>query len=97
MPNINTMIIEIEYYKGDTLLSGKQKTYPVFLRQISQIEADYDRLEDNFIALLCRRYGWEIIESQLSPTYVYDRDTQKTYQLKNKTIEPLAFLDVQTM
>lgn len=76
------MIIEIEFYQGDTLLSGKQIPYAEFLRQIGEIEADYDRTQDNFAALLCRRYGWTIVETSVPPVYVYDRDIQKAYQAK---------------
>ena len=73
------MIVEIEFYKGDILLSGKQITYAEFLRQIHEIEAVYDRIQDNFIALLCRRYDWAVINTQKNPVYVYDRDTEKAY------------------
>ena len=76
------MIVEIEFYKGDVLLSGKSILYNEFLRQINEIESDYDKLQDNFIALLCRRYGWAITESDLTPTYVYDRDTEKAYRTR---------------
>lgn len=73
------MIVEIEFYKGDVLLSGKSIPYNEFLRQINEIESDYDRIQDNFIALLCRRYGWTVTGGNLTPTYVYDRDTEKAY------------------
>lgn len=76
------MIIEIEFYQGDTLLSGKQIPYVEFLRQLGEIEADYDRTLDNFVALFCRRYGWTIVETSGSPVYIYDRDIQKAYQAK---------------
>ncbi|MDE7274290.1 MAG: hypothetical protein K2N95_14780 [Lachnospiraceae bacterium] len=74
------MIVEIEFYKGDILLSGKQITYAEFLRQMNEIEADYDRIQDNFVALLCRRYDWTITEIQENPVYTYDRDIEKAYQ-----------------
>ena len=74
------MIVEIEFYQGDTLLYGKSITYTEFLRQIKEIASDYDKELDNFTALLCRRYGWTITESKLDPVYVYDRDTQKAYR-----------------
>ena len=75
----DVMIVEIDFYKGDILLSGKQITYAEFLRQINEIEAVYDRVQDNFIALLCRRYDWTVINTQENPVYVYDRDTEKAY------------------
>lgn len=76
------MIIEIEYYQGDILLSGKQISYAEFLKQLRKIESDYDREQDNFIALLCRRYGWTIIETLDNPVYVYDRDIQRAYRVR---------------
>lgn len=33
------MIVEIEYYKGDILLSGKQISYAEFLRQVKEVES----------------------------------------------------------
>lgn len=76
------MIIEIEYYQGDILLSGKQISYAEFLKQLRKIESDYDREQNNFIALLCRRYGWTIIETLDNPVYVYDRDIQRAYRVR---------------
>lgn len=77
------LIIEIEWYKGDTLLRGKKIGFPVFKTQIAKIEQDYDRSEDNFIALLCRRYHYEIISTDIgAASFVYDRDTGKAYQVK---------------
>lgn len=76
------MIIEIEFYKGDTLLSGEQVSYEEFLRQIREIESIYDRMQDNFTALLCRRYHWTVTNTTKKPTYVYDRDTEKAYIVK---------------
>ena len=43
------MIIEIEYYKGDTLLFGKTKSIAELKRQLKEIEADYDRSTDKFV------------------------------------------------
>lgn len=82
MENNIIMIIQIEYYQGDTLLYGKQVSYAEFLRQLNEIESDYDREQDNFIPLLRRRYGWMIIETSDIPAYVYDRDIRRAYQVK---------------
>lgn len=71
------MIIEIEYYKGDVLLCGKQISFGEFKRQIRTIESEYDRQEDNFVELLCRRYNWMVIDGNEQPVYTYDRDTEK--------------------
>ncbi len=68
------MIIEIEYYKDDTLLYGSKISFRDFKKQIKNIEIRYDRREDNFIALLCRTYHWTVIEDELQAEYVYDRD-----------------------
>ena len=74
------MIIEIEYYKGDTLLFGKTKSIAELKRQLKEIEADYDRSTDNFVELLCRRFQWIILETDETPDYTYDRDVEKLFK-----------------
>lgn len=69
------MVIEIEEYRGDTLLYGPKISFEEFNRQIKTIENLYDRREENFVALLCRMYNWTVIEDELEPQYIYDRDT----------------------
>lgn len=76
------MVIEIEYYKGDVLLYGKHISLREFSRQMKMTESICDQAEDNFIALLCRRYHWEICSEEQKPQYVYDRDIGKAYQVK---------------
>ncbi|MCH5348217.1 MAG: hypothetical protein J1E40_02745 [Oscillospiraceae bacterium] len=71
------MIIEIEYYKGDTLLFGKVKNTAELKKQLDNIEASYDRSADNFIELLCRNYQWTVLETYEKSDYVYDRDIGK--------------------
>ena len=71
------MVIEIEYYKGDTFLYGSKVSFQAFRSQMQTIENLYDKQEDNFLALLCRMYNWEVIRHGLEPQYVYDRDIQK--------------------
>lgn len=73
----DTIVIEIEYYKGDTLLYGPKVSFDEFCHQIHTIDKLYDREEDNFVALLCRVYHWNVIEEEMKPQYVYDRDIQK--------------------
>lgn len=68
------MIIEIEYFKGDVRLSGKQVPLSELKEQIKTVEERYDRVNDNFIALLCRMYGWDIVEFSGAVDFVYDRD-----------------------
>lgn len=74
------MIIEIEYYKGEISLFGKIQSISELKQQFKNIEATYDKSTDNFIDLLCRTYQWTIIETEESPDFVYDRDTQNLYK-----------------
>lgn len=76
------MIVKIEYYKGDTLLFGNIKNTAELKRQLDEIEANYDRIMDNFIELFCRRFQWSVLETDETPDYTYDRDVEKLY--KNK-------------
>lgn len=71
----NLMLIEIEYYKGDVILTGKARSAAVLKRQISETEQLYDRETDNFTKLLYGRFGWTRIQTDVPPDYVYDRDT----------------------
>ncbi|MDE5577789.1 MAG: hypothetical protein K2J11_10420 [Oscillospiraceae bacterium] len=75
------MVIEIEYYECDTLLYGSKVSFSEFKNQMNTIENLYDRTEDNFVALLCRMYNWEVIEDETKPQYVYDRDIKKCINL----------------
>jgi hypothetical protein len=72
------MIICIEYWKGDVYLSGKVISMEELKRQIQSVELRYDSVEDNFVPLLCRMYGWEIAEECI-PDWTYDRDTSLYY------------------
>lgn len=69
-------IVEIEYYKGDVFLYGKNISETKLKWQISEIEKSYDRDEDNFVELLCRRFGWTVIETDDVPDFTYDRDVE---------------------
>lgn len=71
------MCIEIEAYEGDTLLCGSKVSFQEFKNQMKTIENLYDKKEDNFVALLCRIYSWTVIEEEMEPEYVYDRDIGK--------------------
>ncbi len=79
------MIIEIEYYMGDVMLVGKARGSAVLRRQLADIERRYDRVTDNFTALLCRIHGWELVRTDCVPDYVYDRDTGKLRKLHKST------------
>lgn len=71
------MIIEIECYEGDSYLYGKNITESELKCQIEEAESVCDKEEDNFIELLCRRFGWTIFESDELPDFIYDRDIRK--------------------
>ena len=75
-------IIKIEYYKGDTLLFGNIKNTAELKRQLEEIETDYDRITDNFVELLCRRFQWTILETNETPDYTYDRDIEKLFKTR---------------
>ena len=74
------MLIEIEYYRRDTKLYGSRITRGELKEQIRMVEALYDRETDNFIALLCRRYGWTETAASDVPEYTYDRDTGRLWK-----------------
>lgn len=71
------MIIEIEYYKGDVLLYGQKISYEELKQQFETVENLYDKTVDNFVALLCRMYHWKILEDDMQPQFIYDRDIKK--------------------
>lgn len=74
------MILEIEYYKKDTLLSGRTVSFSELKKQLETTENIHDTETDNFIEMLCRNYGYIIIEADIMPDYVYDRDIEKIYK-----------------
>lgn len=76
------MVLEIEYSKGDFLLYGKKVSENDLEKQLIEIENSYDRHEDNFINLLCRRFGWEILNTDDLPEFRYDRDTGMLAKIK---------------
>ena len=71
------MILCIESWKGDTYLTGRKRTISELSSQIRQVERLFDREMDNFVPLLCRLYGWEVIsaEPNVVPDCTYDADT----------------------
>ena len=73
----NDMVICIEYWKGDTFLTGNKIPVSVLKQQLDQAEGLYDRVEDNFVFLLCRMYGWDHVDvtREIVPDFTYDRDT----------------------
>lgn len=79
------MILEIEYYKKDTMLSGKSVSLAGLKKQIEASENIHDPETDNFIETLCRNYGYIVIENDITPDYVYDRDIGKLYKKRGKS------------
>lgn len=57
LPGGAHVIIEIESYKGDTLLYGQKVSFGMFQKQIEAVKSLYDRKEDNFVTLLCSVTG----------------------------------------
>ncbi len=78
------VIIEIEYFKGDTLLYGQKINEFVLHYQIKEIENSYDRNQDNFVELLCSRFGWTVYQGEEMPDFIYDRDIGRLYRRKVK-------------
>ena len=74
------MILEIEYYKNDTFLSGKTINAAELKKQLNETEQSYDIIEDNFIETLCRAYRWTVIETDEVPDFIYDRDIKRLYK-----------------
>lgn len=68
------MVVEIEYYKGDVLLYGNNISKYDLKKQLIEIENSYDKLEDNFVNLFCRRFGWTVLNTDDLPDFTYDRD-----------------------
>lgn len=71
------MILEIEYFQGDTLLTGENRTFSELNSLLADIENTYDSSTDNFIPLLCRKYHFYILDISVNPDYTYDRDLKK--------------------
>ena len=69
------MVVEIEYYKGDVLLYGNNISKHDLKKQLIEIENSYDKLEDNFVNLFCRRFSWTVLNTDALPNFAYDRDT----------------------
>ncbi len=73
------MILELEHYKGDTILYGNTVPKHILLSQLHQIEMSYDSVSDNFTELLCRRFSYAILDKYEIPDYTYDIDTGMLY------------------
>ena len=71
------MILCIESWNGDVLLSGKNVPVRELKHQLQKASELYDSAEDNFSALLCRMYHWQVVQNTegIIPDVTYDRDT----------------------
>ena len=76
------MLICIESWKRDTLLTGKTRARSVLAQELARVESLYDRETDNFLPLLCRLYGWTVVDVEEIPDMTYDRDTGLILPLK---------------
>ena len=78
------MILEIQYYKGDVFLTGKNISELSLRKQIEYVHKKFDRENDNFTELLCRCFNWEILsyDGRYSPMTVFPI-TRMTGILKN--------------
>ena len=74
------MILHIEYYKGDTYLTGRKIGVNELQKQIEQTKLLYDAQNDNFSELFCRMFDWSIVGSEQFADYTYDRDTERLYK-----------------
>ena len=78
------MILEIEYYKGDVFLTGKNISESTLRKHIVYVQRTFDRENDNFTELLCRCFDWEILSYDGIPDYTYDRDIEKLKKTGNE-------------
>ncbi|ADU24402.1 MULTISPECIES: hypothetical protein [Ruminococcus] len=79
------MILEIEYYKADTQLVGKARHFSEVKEQLEKAEHLHDRVNDNFIELLCRMFGWTENKIFCRPDLIYDRDIMKLSSTDNRS------------
>lgn len=73
------MILEIEFYKGDALLTGKhlnEHSLRKLLKNVKRQCGDSGDLAET----LCRNYGFERITAEVFPDWRYDRDTGLLYK-----------------
>ncbi len=71
------MILEIESFQGDIFLIGRNRSFSELKAQIQDIENCYDPETDNFTALLCRKYQFDLLDISVNYDYNYDRDLKK--------------------
>lgn len=75
------MILEIEYYKGDVMLTGKRLGEPELREVLNEAERLCGGAGD-LAEILCRDFGFEPIGADAFPDWRYDRDTGLLYAPK---------------
>lgn len=75
------MFVEIESYLGDIKLEIPFVTRENFEIHVKTVERLYNPAKDNFVDLLCEKYGYKLIaySKSIQPEFVYDRDVQEIY------------------
>lgn len=74
------MLIQIESFLGDALLSGKVSSIGQLKHRMMMVLADCDTCD--FIAIFCARYGYDIYlyDENIQVDYVIDIDIYKVYK-----------------
>lgn len=70
------MIVEVEHYLGDTLLSGKVRSVGQLKYRVRSVLRDTH--PDDFVRIFCARYGFEILPElpEMQVDYCIDLDTK---------------------
>lgn len=76
------MIIEIESYLGDKLISGKTLSIGQLKHQMEAILKQVS--EKDFVSIFCARYDFEVLpyDENIEAHYVVDLDTHMVFQPK---------------
>ena len=70
------MLIEIESYLGDAMLSGRPVSRLTLARRLRRAARASRHDRDHFLSILCTRYGWEVVpDGGGRPAYFFDLDT----------------------
>lgn len=70
------MLIEIESYLGDVMLSMRPVSRLTLARRLRRAARASRHDRDSFLSLLRTRYGWEVVPDERGcPAYRFDLDT----------------------
>lgn len=80
MKKEQTAIIDIEHFLGDTLIIGKVSTVGQLKSRMMATLQDINA--EDFIAVFCARYNFEIIpyDQTIQVDYVIDLDIRRVYE-----------------